>query len=283
MKTEDEEDVFLKNVGDKVTLWFELNEDIDALRGDKNFRVSVDKNGKDAEFQTGSPNFKRGALIIRYTDESGDQPYDDIIYTDFLSACSHNMYADTKVQLFEEGDYEVHLDYQLEEVPKVGPFSGVKQYHDYQISFSFKIRNGNAMAFPREIEDDEGTGSELSDGAYTEKGVWLDLAESKFLKIGVTRTILKTTQNGTRTEDDRINSIAKDGSSFKDPGIYTFDVTNLYTGRTTTKTIYVGPDSFLKALSVNGLKIEDLNNMIRDGYEIAEDGTLSSPEEAQAS
>ena len=39
--------VFLKNVGDKVKLSFRLEQDIDNLNGDKNLTIASDKNGYD--------------------------------------------------------------------------------------------------------------------------------------------------------------------------------------------------------------------------------------------
>lgn len=43
--------VFLKNVGDKVTLWFHLSEDITKLRGNEHLTVSEDVNGYDRNFE----------------------------------------------------------------------------------------------------------------------------------------------------------------------------------------------------------------------------------------
>ena len=56
-------------------------------------------------------NFKHGTLIIRFTDFQGNKS-DPIIYTDFLAANARTG-ADTRVQFFEEGDYEVALDYEI--------------------------------------------------------------------------------------------------------------------------------------------------------------------------
>lgn len=43
--TSDNTPVFLKNVGDKVTLWFHLSEDITKLRGNEHLTISEDTNG----------------------------------------------------------------------------------------------------------------------------------------------------------------------------------------------------------------------------------------------
>ena len=42
--------VFLKNVGDKVTLWFNLKQDIDCINGNEKITVDVDKDGYDQYF-----------------------------------------------------------------------------------------------------------------------------------------------------------------------------------------------------------------------------------------
>lgn len=62
--------VFLKNVGDKVTLWFKLNQNIDGLNGKDNLSVTADSEGYDQYFETPKMDFGRGVLIIRYTDHN---------------------------------------------------------------------------------------------------------------------------------------------------------------------------------------------------------------------
>ena len=67
--------------------------------------------------------------------------HDPIIYTDYLAANARTG-ADTKVELFEEGDYEVALDYEI--VDK----SGVDSYTNYRIFFTFSIRMETAWFIP---------------------------------------------------------------------------------------------------------------------------------------
>lgn len=256
--------IFLKNVGDRVTLWFNLKQDITCLNGNANLQISEDKNGYDQYFQTGQTNMKRGTLIIRYTDYEGVR-HDPIIYTDYLAANARTG-ADTKVELFEEGDYEVALDYEI--VDK----SGVDSYTNYRIFFTFSIRNGNCMVYPFDIT----SGAELQDNAITENGFKLDMAKSRYLTIDVKRTVLVNGTNG-RTEDVRFNRPAKDGDQYKDEGIYTFTVTNLYTNETTIKTIYVGTDPFLRALSRTGLSVKELEGKLAEGYTIDTNGSLIEP------
>ena len=92
--------VFLKNVGDKVTLWFRLDQDINCLNGNSDLSISEDGNGYDRNMEVPQTNFKRGTLIVRYTNEQGVAD-DPVIYTDFLAANTKTG-ADTKVILFEE-------------------------------------------------------------------------------------------------------------------------------------------------------------------------------------
>ena len=261
--------VFLKNVGDKVTLWFKLTQDIDALNGNSKLSIAEDRNGYDKEFQTKKTNFGYGALIIQYTDREGEKHLVNP-YTDFLAACSTTT-ADTRVQLFEEGDYEVHLDYEIKQIPmKVGAGEVMPSYHDYQISFKFSIRNGNCMAYPFDIS----TGNELSDIAITENGFMLDLARSRYLQLNVIHSVIKVGADGLLSEDTRFNRPAQDGEEYTEEGIYTFDVTNLYTNQHTTKTIYVGSDSYLKALSKVGISVDELNEKLVKGAKVSSDGTI---------
>ena len=256
--------IFLKNVGDRVTLWFNLKQDINNLNGKSNLKINEDKNGYDQYFQTDKTNMRHGTLIIRYMDFEGVK-HDPVIYMDYLAANARTG-ADTKVELFEEGDYEVALDYEIADT------SGIDSYTDYQVFFTFSIRNGNCMVYPFDIN----SGAELADNAITENGFKLDMAKSRYLTIDVSRTVLVNGANG-RTEDVRFNRPAKDGDQYKDEGIYRFHVHNLYTGEETTKTIYVGSDMFLRAMSATHLSVKELEDRLAEGYTIGNDGRLIDP------
>ena len=256
--------IFLKNVGDKVTLWFNLKQDINKLNGNSNLKISDDKNGYDQYFQMDKTNMRHGTLIIRYTDYEGVK-HDPIIYTDYLAANARTG-ANTKVELFEEGDYEVALDYEIVDT------SGFNSYTNYRIFFTFSIRNGNCMVYPFDIN----SGAELSDSAMTENGFKLDMAKSRYLTIDVSRIVLVDGPNG-KSEDVRFNRPAKDGDQYKDEGIYKLIVHNLFTGEETTKTIYVGSNPFLRAMSITRLSVEDLESKLAEGYTIGNDGKLIDP------
>ncbi len=260
--------VFLKNVGDRITLWFNLDQDISKLNGKSSLTVSNDTNGYDEYFQITRTNMGHGALIVRYTDERGEK-HDSQIYTNFLEANATTS-ADTAVDLFEEGDYEVALDYEIKSVPrKVANVEVVPEFYHYRIAFTFSVRNGNCMVYPFDIE----TGAELSDTSLTEHGFKLDMARSRYLTIDVQYAAV-TESNNRYKEDVRFNRPAKDGDSYEEEGIYTFNVKNLYTGENTKKKIYVGSADYLKAMAVNNISVDELNQLLDEGAQIDSDGTI---------
>ena len=169
--------VFIKTLGDQIQLWFELEQDIDCLNGRDALSICEDTNGFDEAFGISRTNLGRGAMITRHTDYQNavGEPQ---LFTDYLSAITASG-ADTTVQLFEEGDYEVALDYEIKDQSnKLAP-----QYGNYRIAFSFSVRNGNCMVYPFDVA----TGAELTNTAVTENGFYLDLALSRYLDINVKR------------------------------------------------------------------------------------------------
>ncbi|MBD5146893.1 MAG: hypothetical protein HDT21_13450 [Ruminococcus sp.] len=267
--TENNDNIFLKNVDDKITLWFNFKEniDIDRLNGNDKLSIANDDSGYDQYFQTKPTDMGRGTLIIRYTDYQGVK-HEPIIYTNYLEAIS-SASADIKVRVFEEGDYEVALDYKI----KNDKF--IDTYEDYRIFFTFKIRNGNCMAFPREV----GSTRELKNSSVSENGFYLDLAKSRYLKINVEMARWTKGADG-YTEDVRYNRPAKDGDQYTEEGIYTIKVNNPSTGENTIKKIYVGSDSVLIA-SMNeknkSYTINDIAALVEQGAEIQSDGTIIPP------
>ena len=262
VKESDGNIVFLKNVGDKVTLWFNLNQNINELNGDKDLKITDDTEGYDKYFETERTDFGKGTLIIRYTDYNNNSS-EPQVYKNYLAA-NTSVGADTKVQLFEEGDYEVALDYEVTSdqlIDKVG---------HYRIFFTFSVRNGNCMVYPLDIS----TGSELTNSSMTENGFMLDLAKSRYLQINVKREVLTDSANGL-VEDTRSNAPAKDGEKYIEEGIYTITATNQYTNQKTTKKIYVGTNNLMKAVMTSGLSIEEINKLISEGATIDDEGTLT--------
>ena len=260
--------VFLKNVGDKVTLWFNLKQNINELNGDKDLKITDDTEGYDQYFETERTDFGKGTLIIRYTDYNNNSS-EPQVYKNYLEA-NTSVGADTKVQLFEEGDYEVALDYEVTSdqfIDKVG---------HYRIFFTFSVRNGNCMVYPLDVS----TGSELTNSSMTENGFMLDLAKSRYLQINVKREVLTDSADGL-VEDTRSNAPARDREKYTEEGIYTITATNQYTNQKTTKKIYVGTNNLMKAVMTSGLSIEEINKLISEGATIDDEGTLTLAEESE--
>ncbi len=265
-----ENPVFLKNEGDEVSLWFRLCQNIDCLNGKESLGISEDTNGYDQYFGVPRTNFGRGTLIIRYTDYQ-NQKSDPVIYTDFLSGIEAG--ACTAIDLFEEGDYEVTLDYETDNSTfKLGS-KIFPSFCNYKIYFKFSVRNGNCMAFPFDIV----TGSELTNGSVTENGFYLDLAMSRYLDITVKKEVLNDTADGL-VENTRYNRPAQDGDEYTGEGIYTITTYNKYTGEETVKKIYVGTNEILHAAGVTGMSVQEIKNAVAQGAEIDADGYLKYPE-----
>lgn len=283
---EDGVPVFYKNAGhddtpgDTIELWFKLNQsDLNKLNGNSDYYIAEDKNGYDQYFEYEKTNFKHGALFIRHTDKNNVKSK-VVPYTDFLKAlCSPS--ANTKVQLFEEGDYEVALDYQINEK------GIIDSEYDYRIFFKFKIRNGSALGYIFDLE----SGSELGNKSVAPAGFKIDLAKSQYLNIYVQRMKYVKGENGFYSEskdtDTRYSRPARDREEFKDEGIYNVEFTNPSTGKSETKQIYVGSDNIIQASmnKANGnMSINEIAAKVKDyGATITDDGVLVMPKEEDSS
>ncbi|MDD5889275.1 MAG: hypothetical protein PUC69_01490 [Ruminococcus sp.] len=257
--------IFLKNAGDKVTLSFSLAQDISKLNGKDGLTISEDNGGYDEEFGIERTYFGKGMLITRYTDYQGKK-HKPVLYKDYLKGVKNG--ADTTIQLCEEGDYEVTLDYQIDIGDSWWEFWKQSAY-DYKIAFNFSVRNGNCMIFPREVS----TKNELGNKAFSEKGFYLDFAKSRYLDIDVKKQILN--KNGDKlVEDTRFNKPGADGDTYTDEGVYTITAKNRYTSQTTTKVIYVGTDDLLKAYATTQLSLKELKKQMDKGNTINSDGTI---------
>ena len=271
--------IFLKNNGDRLSLWFELQQNINKCYGNNAIKVIPDTEGSDAYFEVpGGVNettdFGRGALIVRKTNPDGTKENPQI-YTNYLEA-SASTDAITKVDLLEEGDYEVALDYAVKfDKTRILGKSILPETAKYRIFFKFSVRNGNSMIF---LFDSE-TGSELSSGSFTESGFRIDYANSHYLRVNVKREVLKDGFDGL-AEDTRFNSVATDGDVFTEEGVYTITVTNkdLDNVDPTVKRVYVGTDNILKAYIINNLSIAEIKEMLALGATITDEGKIIPPE-----
>lgn len=265
--------VILKNVGDEISLSFLLEQDIDALNGAEKVFISEDEKAYDEAFNISKEdetNFGRGALLIKKTDYQNKITYE--YYMDYLNGVAQG--ANTDIILFEEGDYEIALDYQIRENHlNVWKVSTAPTYSHYQIKTSFSVRNSNCMVYPFDVS----TGSELVNTSFTENGFYLDMAKSRYLDINIEKQNFIDNDNTFET-DTRFNKTATDGEEFTDEGIYIITVHNKYTsGGDTTKKIYVGANPILKAYVTTGNDIAYIKQMVEQGATIEDDGTITLP------
>lgn len=222
--------VFIKTPGDNLILWFNLEQDIDALNQDASMMIERDKNGSDQQFQIPKSDFGRGALFIRHIDARNSDT-DPQEYKDFLAA-HDDTGANTKVEIKEEGIYEVALDYEIVKKTKIALVEK-PDYYDYRICFSFEVRNGSGMFYLFDLE----SGTELQDYSTTTDGFRIDLANSHVLSINYTRYALN--QSGTGL-DVRKATVASDGDEFTTVGYYEITATNKETNEKLTKHIFIG-------------------------------------------
>ncbi|MGF3076524.1 hypothetical protein [Facklamia sp. P12955] len=262
--------VFLKTIGDDIKLWFTLNQDINRLDNNPVLSISEDTNGYDVAMGIKPTNFKHGTLIVKYTDDEGHS-FDPVIYTDFLAANASTR-ANTRIQIYQEGDYEVTLNYEIINNPrKILSVDVLPSYTNYKINFAFSIRNGNTMAFPRDIE----SGAELKDGAYTDNGFTVDFTQSKYLTLDVVRKEITKNDDGSVSSSIRSNTVGNGKNTYDKPGIYELTVKNKYSDSApTTITIFVGKNRYIAALAKNQLSIEELNKKLLAGREVNENGDM---------
>jgi hypothetical protein len=258
--------VFLKNLGDRITLSFLLEQDIVNLNGNNRLSINEDKNGFDQYFEVERTNFGRGALITRHTDYQNI--HRDTTYFDYLPALTTN--ANTTIELLEEGDYEVALNYEIKH--SSGGFLFINSYENYRMFFQFSVRNGNCSVFPFDVV----TRSELANNSITENGFRLDLARSRYLDIDVRKKVLLDGSDEL-TADARFNLIAKSGDIFTEHGIYTITARNRYTGERAERKIYVGTNNILKAYMRTGYSIREILQQQEFGAQIMNDGTIIPP------
>lgn len=243
------DNILLKNVGDSIKLSFKLEQDVDKLNNNRNLAISNDIDGRDEYFgvQKEEAGFGKGALIIKHTDYQGISK--NTVHRDYLTKILSN--GDEKdLILSEEGDYEITLDYEIENKDITSIFN---KYTNYQIFIKFEIRNGNSMVFLFDVKTKE----ELTNSSSTENGFYLDLAKSRYLDVFVKKEVLN--RNSNKLENDiRFNSIVKDKQEFVDEGIYTITVKNNFTDLTTVKKIYVGTNQTLQQSVQTGIDYEQL-------------------------
>lgn len=225
--------VFYKSLGDEVTLRFLLEQDIDRLNGEKDLSISDDTADFDEALMKDDfdkkQKFGRGTLLIRHTN-SQNKSILSPLYTNYLLA-KGTTGANTKVILYEEGKYEVALDYEvMKKVPVKNSFG------NYSIRLKFEIRNGDmAVHF-----FDTGSKRELLDRDVTKDGFRISAISSNALEISVKYYTIRTEASGYTASNENYERTAKDGNEYKDRGIYVITVTDPRTHEHMQKTLFVG-------------------------------------------
>lgn len=267
--------VILKEVGDRVSLWFNLEQDLNACNGNSKIEVVADPEGTDSQFNDVTiQDFGKGMLFIRKTDYLGNTT--TYPYKNFLEA-SATVGANTRLDLFEEGDYEVALDYALKysNTTVFGASVLPKTLH-YRVSFKFSVRNGDCKLFIRDAQ----TNQFINNSNVAESGFYIDLAKQRYLDLQLTREVMSDSLDGL-VADTKFNGAAKEGRMYTDEGVYTIKATNRYTSATTEKKIYVGNTDVLKAHVVTGLSVAEINEKIAAGAYIDEEGNIITPSAQQ--
>ena len=264
--------VFLKNANDIVKLSFDLKQNWNLLNGDDDLELTYDSNAYDSYFGTKVYQHAMGLFVLRKTNYQ-NKTEDPICYESYIEGVKRK--ADDTVQICEEGDYEVALDYEIEEDGSILGFIDKDSYEDYRMFFKFKVRNGNCMIFPKSIG-----GSELTNESFAENGFYIDFAKSRYLLISVKFSQLVKTKNGV-VEDVRFSRTASDGEQYDKPGIYEITITNIYSNITEVKRIYVGgvDDQYIRMMAIDKKTLEDINKSLFETEETTVDeSTTDVPE-----
>ena len=82
MDADDGSPIFLKTVGDQVTITFKLEQNIDKLDGNEDYSISEDWSAQDEYYQTKAYKDCRGLLIVRKIDYKNE--IDDEVYHNYL-------------------------------------------------------------------------------------------------------------------------------------------------------------------------------------------------------
>ena len=255
--------VFEKTGADKIAVSFNLVEDIDKLFGNEDLTISYESTANDKELQILPQAFKRGTLIVKYTD-TRNKKKEPIIYTNFLEACTTTK-ADTRILLFEEGSYEIVLDFAILDESKTPD-----KTTNYKMKFSFEVVNGNAKAFFA----DTTTNEILDNNAVITDAFKIDFANSKKLKANC--IYYKYTLNDNQIKETIVsNNAVADGDIFEKSGKYVFTVSSDVGSKESEFVVYIANDKYTKAITQPDMDLESVNQKLKNGYKINEDGSLS--------
>lgn len=124
-----------QNDGEKVRMYFNLKQNITELNGSKKLSVNKDINGYDEQLNVKDGEFGFGTLIIKRVNprNSAEKP---TIFVNFLSDIA-KVNQDVIVHEFDEGDYDVSLDYEIVNTENKA------QYSNYKIAFRITVGSGS--------------------------------------------------------------------------------------------------------------------------------------------
>lgn len=261
--------IFLKNQGDKVSLWFELLQDIDHLNGKDSLSIAEDENGYDQYFEIPETNFGRGTLIIRYTDYENIKHTPEV-YTNYLESNAVTGKSQ-RIQILDEGDYEIALDYEIKnDKTKMLAVIPNPSYSDYRIYFKFSVRNADSNVILTDLENN----SKLRNSAFTESGFSVELETTRYLDVDVKHEIYNAKKR-TFTENKKLKRIAKSGGEYTEEGIYLIHAKNRYTDSETTKMVYVGNDPYLQECVEKGMTWDEILKNLKEVETVEQETTLA--------
>lgn len=248
---------FEKNAGDNISLYFDLFENINKLNGNKKLIIDKLDQDTDIDYNLKESNYGKGLLIIKKKDLNTSCSEPVKIYKNFLKKKDKNR----KIELKEEADYEISLDYRVTET------SFIDTSENYKIKFKFRIINSNTTIYPKDLN----TGLDLTNDSSTENGFYVDFAGAKGLEVYVKHKIINQDKDNWHILS---NEAVKDKQEFCEDGCYEIKVINNSTNADPTYyNVYVGKDNILKDFAENkyitpeDFEKLDFNNMSDKEYE----------------
>ena len=265
--------IFLKNQSDKLSLWFNLAQEIDKLNQKKSLSI-VEDEGYDQYFETKKMDLGKGALIIRYTDYENVK-HESKVYTNFLEE-NAILGKNQRIQFLGEGDYEVALDYEVEnDKTNIFGLSVFPDYSYYRIYFKFSVRNADSNVRLYDVDDK----TKLKTNDFTENGFKLNQTLSRYLDVEVKHEVYDAEKNSF-TEDKNLMANAKDGGKYIDEGFYLITAKNRYTDSQTNRIVYVGKNKFLQKCAQSGMMPDEIVQYVKTELEKREEESRLAAEAA---
>lgn len=265
--------IFLKNQSDKLSLWFNLAQEIDKLNQKKSLSI-VEDEGYDQYFETKKMDLGKGALIIRYTDYENVK-HESKVYTNFLEE-NAILGKNQRIQFLGEGDYEVALDYKVEnDKTNIFGLTVFPDYSYYRIYFKISVRNADSNVRLYDVDDK----TKLKTNDFTENGFKLNQKLSRYLDVEVKHEVYDA-ENNSFTEDKTLKKNAKDGGKYTDEGFYLITAKNRYTDSQTNRIVYVGKNKFLQRCAQSGMMPDEIVQYVKTELEKREEESRLAAEAA---